>query len=54
MELSITRSKNLKSKPDDANLGFGTIFTESRSKSINAAAVKAAVKKIEDTYDIKD
>ena len=28
MELSITRSKNLKSKPDDANLGFGTIFTD--------------------------
>ena len=28
MELSITRSENLKSKPDDANLGFGTIFTD--------------------------
>ena len=28
MELSITRSKNLKSRPDDANLGFGTIFTD--------------------------
>lgn len=28
MELSITRSKNLKSKPDAANLGFGTIFTD--------------------------
>ena len=28
MELSITRSENLKSKPDDDNLGFGTIFTD--------------------------
>jgi branched-chain amino acid aminotransferase len=28
MELSITRSENLKSKPDDANLGFGTLFTD--------------------------
>ena len=28
MELSITRSKSLKSKPDDANLGFGTLFTD--------------------------
>ena len=28
MELSITRSENLKTKPDDANLGFGTLFTD--------------------------
>jgi branched-chain amino acid aminotransferase len=28
MELSITRSENLKPKPDDANLGFGTLFTD--------------------------
>jgi len=28
MELSITRSENLKSKPDDTNLGFGTLFTD--------------------------
>ncbi len=28
MELSITRSANLKSKPDAAKLGFGTIFTD--------------------------
>ena len=28
MELSITRSKNLKTKPDAGNLGFGTIFTD--------------------------
>jgi len=28
MELSITRSQNLKSKPDDAKLGFGTLFTD--------------------------
>ena len=28
MELSITRSDNLKPKPDDANLGFGTLFTD--------------------------
>jgi len=27
MELSITRSKNLQTKPDAGNLGFGTIFT---------------------------
>lgn len=28
MELSITRSENLKPKPDDAKLGFGTLFTD--------------------------
>ena len=28
MELSITRSENLKSKPDDTKLGFGTLFTD--------------------------
>ena len=28
MELSIAKSENLKSKPDDASLGFGTIFTD--------------------------
>ena len=28
MELSITKSQNLKSKPDDASLGFGTLFTD--------------------------
>ncbi len=28
MELAITTSQNLKSKPDDASLGFGTIFTD--------------------------
>ncbi len=28
MEISITRSENLKPKPDDANLGFGTLFTD--------------------------
>ena len=28
MELSTTRSENLKPKPDDANLGFGTLFTD--------------------------
>jgi len=28
MELSITRSEQLKTKPDDASLGFGTIFTD--------------------------
>jgi branched-chain amino acid aminotransferase len=28
MEISIARSDNLKSKPDDANLGFGSIFTD--------------------------
>ncbi len=28
MELSITKSENLKSKPDDASLGFGTLFTD--------------------------
>src|SRR5210317_859507 len=28
MELSIRRSENLKTKPDDAKLGFGTIFTD--------------------------
>ena len=28
MELSITRSENLKPKPDDASLGFGTLFTD--------------------------
>jgi branched-chain amino acid aminotransferase len=28
MELSITRSENLKTKPDVSNLGFGTIFTD--------------------------
>jgi branched-chain amino acid aminotransferase len=28
MELSITRSENLKPKPDDANLGFGTLFSD--------------------------
>jgi branched-chain amino acid aminotransferase len=28
MELSITKAKQLKSKPDDAKLGFGTLFTD--------------------------
>ena len=28
MELSVTTSENLKSKPDDTSLGFGTIFTD--------------------------
>lgn len=28
MELSITRSENLRPKPDDAKLGFGTLFTD--------------------------
>lgn len=28
MELTIKRAENLKSKPDDSNLGFGTIFTD--------------------------
>ena len=28
MELSMTTSENIKSKPDDASLGFGTIFTD--------------------------
>ena len=28
MELTINRAENLKPKPDDANLGFGTIFTD--------------------------
>jgi branched-chain amino acid aminotransferase len=28
MELSITRSAELKTKPDVSNLGFGTIFTD--------------------------
>ncbi len=28
MELSITKSENLKTKPDDASLGFGTLFTD--------------------------
>ena len=28
MELSITRSENLKTKPDVGNLGFGTLFTD--------------------------
>jgi len=28
MDLSITRSENLKPKPDDAKLGFGTLFTD--------------------------
>jgi len=28
MELSITRCENLKPKPDDAKLGFGTLFTD--------------------------
>jgi branched-chain amino acid aminotransferase len=28
MEIKITRSKNLKPKPDDAKLGFGTIFSD--------------------------
>ncbi|MGB5748679.1 MAG: branched-chain amino acid aminotransferase [Desulfobacterales bacterium] len=28
MELSITRSEKLKAKPDDAKLGFGTLFTD--------------------------
>jgi branched-chain amino acid aminotransferase len=28
MELTITRSENLKSKPDNASLGFGTLFTD--------------------------
>ena len=28
MELAITTSENLKSKPDDTSLGFGTIFTD--------------------------
>ncbi len=28
MELAITTSEKLKSKPDDASLGFGTIFTD--------------------------
>ena len=28
MELTVNRAENLKPKPDDANLGFGTIFTD--------------------------
>jgi len=28
MEITITRSQKLKSKPDDASLGFGTLFTD--------------------------
>ena len=28
MELAITTTENLKSKPDDASLGFGTLFTD--------------------------
>jgi branched-chain amino acid aminotransferase len=28
MEITITRSQKLKAKPDDASLGFGTIFTD--------------------------
>jgi branched-chain amino acid aminotransferase len=28
MELTITRSENLKAKPDNAKLGFGTLFTD--------------------------
>ena len=28
MEISMTRSKNLKPKPDDASLGFGNLFTD--------------------------
>ena len=28
MELAMTTSEKLRSKPDDANLGFGTIFTD--------------------------
>ena len=28
MELSISKSENLKTKPDDAGLGFGTLFTD--------------------------
>ena len=28
MDLSITRSENFKPKPDDASLGFGTLFTD--------------------------
>ena len=28
MQLTITKAKTLKSKPDDSKLGFGTIFTD--------------------------